>query len=148
MIRSHLKRGGVNKASEDELHLVDAVLAAFCFQNQGHKLRQPLEVQAVYRAFAELRQKYPAWLQDLRFTYGPTDTVPISGVLEDILFNLGANRIMEVGNPWYRNLKIPAPKLRLIKQAITDRRSTIEQEELTHLANEFFDQYTKVAGTR
>lgn len=148
MVSSAIKKGKEGASSEDELHLVDAVLAAFCFQNQDHKLRQPLEVQAVYRAFAELRQKYPTWLQDLRFTYGPPDTVPISGVLEDILFNLGASRIMEVGNPWYRNLKIPAQKLRLIKQAITDRRSTLEQEELTHLANEFFDQYKKVSGTR
>ena len=93
---------------------------------------------------AELRQKYPAWLQDLRFTYGPADTVPISGTLEDILFDLGASGIMSVENPRYKYLKIPASRLRLIRQAIVRRRSETEQDELRRLADEFFDQYSQV----
>lgn len=149
MVSSHLKKGRVEHSSEDELHLVDAVLAAFCFQTEGRGLpKQPLNVQAVYRAFAELREKYPAWLRDLRFTYGPADTVPISGVLEDILFDLGASGIMAVENPWYKYLRIPTPKLKLIRQAIARRRSETEQDELRRLADEFFDQYNKVAGKR
>lgn len=148
MVYSVVRKGKAKGSSEDELYLVDAVLAAFCFQSEDHKLRQPLNVQAVYRAFAELRQKYPTWLRDLQFTYGPADTVPISGALEDILFDLGASGIMAVENPWYKYLKIPAQKLRLIRQAITQRRSEPEQEELRHLADEFFDQYNKVAEKR
>jgi len=144
MVASHLKGGRVEDSSKDELHLVDAVLAAFCFQSESHKLRKPMDVQAVYRAFAELRHKYPAWLQDLRFTYGPADTVPISGTLEDILFDLGASGIMSVENPRYKYLKIPASRLRLIRQAIVRRRSETEQDELRRLADEFFDQYSQV----
>jgi len=144
MVASHLKGGRVEDSSEDELHLVDAVLAAFCFQSESHKLRKPMDVQAVYRAFAELRQQYPAWLQDMRFTYGPGDTVPISGALEDILFDLGASGIMSVENPRYKYLKIPAPKLKLIRQAIVQRRSETEQDELRQLADEFSEQYSQV----
>jgi len=148
MVSSHLKKEKAEDSSEDELRLVDAVLAAFCFQSESHKLRKPMDVQAVYRAFAELRQKYPAWLQDMRFTYGPADTVPISGALEDILFDLGASGIMSVENPRYKYLKIQAPKLKLIRQAIVQRRSETEQDELRQLADEFLDQYNRVAEKR
>ena len=150
MVASHLKGGRVEDSSEDELRLADAVLAAFCFQSESHKLRKskPMDVQAVYRAFAELRQKYPAWLQDMRFTYGPADTVPISGALEDILFDLGASGIMSVENPRYKYLKIQARKLKLIRQAIVQRRSETEQDELRQLADEFLDQYNRVAEKR
>lgn len=143
MVSSKVDRGKVVDSSEDELHLVDAVLATFCFQSEDHKLRQPLNVQAVYRAFAELRQKYPTWLQDLHFTHGPTDTVPISGALEDILFDLGASGIMAVENPWYKYLKIPAPKLKVIRQAIAQRRNETERDELKCLADEFAQLYAK-----
>ena len=147
MVSSRLNKGKVED-SEDELRLADAVLAAFCFQSESRKLRKPMDVQAVYRAFAELRQKYPAWLQDMSFTYGPADTVPISGALEDILFDLGASGIMSVENPRYKYLKIPAPKLKLIRQAIVQRRSETEQDELRQLADEFLDQYNRVAEKR
>ena len=147
MVSSRLNKGKVED-SEDELRLADAVLAAFCFQSESHKLRKPMDVQAVYRAFAELRQKYPAWLQDMSFTYGPADTVPISGALEDILFDLGASGIMSVENPRYKYLKIEASKLKLIRQAIVQRRSETEQDELRQLADEFLDQYNRVAEKR
>jgi hypothetical protein len=145
MVSLRLKTDSAEDSSKDELQLVDAVLAAFCFQSEGRKLPLALNVQTVYRAFDELRKKYPSWLQDLRFTYGPADTVPISGALEDILFDLGASGIMAVENPWYKYLRIPARKLRLIKQAIARRRSEPEQDQLKHLADEFFDQYKKLA---
>jgi len=148
MVSSHLKKEKAEDSSEDELHLVDAVLAAFCFQSESRKLRKPMDVQAVYRAFAELRQKYPAWLQDMSFTYGPPGTVPISGALEDILFDLGASGIMSVENPRYKYLKIPPLKLKLIRQAILQRRSETEQDELRQLADEFSEQYSKVAEKR
>ena len=144
MVSSHLKTGRVEDSSEDELRLVDAVLAAFCFQSESRKLPQLLNVQAVYRAFCELRGKYPAWLQDMSFTYGPADTVPISGALEDILFDLGASGIMAVENPWYKYLKIPAPKLKLIRQAIAQRRNETERDELKRLADKFFQLYSEV----
>lgn len=116
MVSSHLKTEKEKDSSEDELRLVDAVLAAFCFQSEREKqYSRRLRVQAVYRAFAELREKYPNWLQDMSFTYGPANTVPISGTLEDILFDLGASGIMAVENPWYKYLKIPAPKLKIIR---------------------------------
>ena len=115
MVSSYSERGRVEDSSEDELRLVDAVLAALCFQSEGEKLPRQLSVQAVYRAFAELCHKYPDWLQDMSFTYGPANTVPISGTLEDILFDLGASGIMAVENPWYKYLKIPAPKLKIIR---------------------------------
>lgn len=147
MLSSRLNEGKVED-SEDELRLADAVLAAFCFQSESHKLRKAMDVQAVYRAFAELRQKYPTWLQDMSFTYGPADTVPISGALEDILFDLGASGIMSVENPRYKYLKIEASKLKLIRQAIVQRRSETEQDELRQLAAEFLDQYNRVAEKR
>ena len=144
MVSSAVKKDKAMDASEDELHLVDAVLAAFCFQSESHKLRKPMDVQAVYRTFAELRQKYHGWLQDMRFTYGPGDTVPISGALEDILFDLGASGIMSVENPRYKYLSIPAPKVKLIRQAIIQRRSKTEQDELRKLADEFSEHYRQV----
>ena len=143
MVSSHLKRGKAKDSFEDELHLVDAVLAAFCFQSESRKLPPLLNVQAVYRAFAELRRKYPAWLGDLSFTYGPADTVPISGTLEDILFDLGASGIMAVENPWYKFLKIPASKLKLIRQVIAQRRDETERDELNRLADEFVHLYSE-----
>ncbi len=148
MISSHLGRGKVEDSSEDELRLSDAVLAAFCFQSgrgEGKKQRTRLRVNAVYRAFAELRKKYPDWLQDMSFTYGPADTVPISGALEDILFDLGASGIMSVENPRYAYLKIPAFKLILIRKAITERRNEAEQGELRRLADEFDQLYSKAS---
>jgi hypothetical protein len=145
MVSSRVKNGSAENSSKDELHLVDGVLAAFCFQSESHKLSKSLNIQTVYRAFAELREVYPFWLQDLRFTYGPADTVPISGVLEDILFDLGASGIMAVENPWYKYLRIPTPKLKVIRQAIARRRSETEQDELKHIADEFFNQYNKLA---
>jgi hypothetical protein len=144
MVASHLKGGRVEDSSEDELRLADAVLAAFCFQSESPKRRKPMDVQAVYRVFAELRPKYPAWLQDMRFTYGPADTVPISGALEDILFDLGASGIMAVENPRYKYLRIPPSRLKLIRQAIVQRRSETEQDELRQLADEFSEQYSQV----
>ena len=147
MISSHLKRDKVESPSTDELRLSDAVLAAFCFQTRksegGKKRTRRLKVNAVYRAFAELRQKYPAWLQDMRFTHGPADTVPISGALEDILFDLGASGIMSVENPRYAYLKIPAFKLEPIRKAITERRNKAEQGELRRLADDFDQLYNK-----
>lgn len=145
MVSSHLKRGRVEDSSEDELHLVDAVLAAFCFQSESRKLPKLLNIQAVYRAFSELRGEYPAWLQDMSFTYGPADTVPISGTLEDILFDLGASGIMAVENPWYKYLKIPPLKLKLMREAIAQRRNETEQGELKRLADEFFHLYSEAA---
>jgi len=143
MVSSNVKKG-VEDSPADELHLVDAVLAAFCFQSEREKqYGKRLRVQAVYRAFAELREKYPTWLQDMSFTYGPADTVPVSGVLEDILFDLGASGIMAVENPWYRYLKIQASKLELIRKAITERRNEAEQGELRCLADEFDQLYSK-----
>lgn len=144
MVSSHLKKGKAEDSSEDELHLVDAVLAAFCFQSEREKqYARRLRVQAVYRAFAELRERYPTWLQDMSFTYGPADTVPVSGTLEDILFDLGASGIMAVENPWYKYLKIPASKLELIRQAISERRNETELGELKRLADEFDQLYSK-----
>lgn len=147
MIRSHLERSKMEDSSEDELRLSDAVLAAFCFQSgrsEGEKQRSKrLKVNAVYRAFAELRKKYPNWLQDMNFTYGPADTVPISGALEDIFFDLGASGIMSVENPRYAYLKIPAFKLELIREAITERRNEAEQGELRRLADEFDQLYSE-----
>ena len=144
MVSSHMKKGKAEDSSEDELHLVDAVLAAFCFQREREKqYGKRLRVQAVYRAFAELREKYPTWLQDMSFTYGPADTVPVSGVLEDILFDLGSSGILAVDNPWYRDLKIKASKLELIRKAISERRNEVEQGELRRLADEFDQLYSK-----
>lgn len=144
MVSSNMKRGRVEESTEDELRLVDAVLAAFCFQSEREKqYARRLNVQAVYRAFAELRRKYPAWLGELSFTYGPADTVPISGTLEDILFDLGASGIMAVENPWYKYLKIPASKLELIRQAISERRNETERDELRRLADEFVHLYSE-----
>ena len=148
MVVSNVKKGRATDSPKDELRLVDAVLAAFCFQSENHKLHQPLNVQAVYKAFAELRQQHLTWLQDLQFTYGPADAVPISGTLEDILFDLGASGIMAVENPWYKYLKIKPSKLKLIKEKITRRRSESEQEELRRLADGFLDQYSKIAEKR
>ena len=142
MVSSHLKMGKAEDSSEDELHLVDAVLAAFCFQSEREKLPPHLSVQAVYRAFAELRRKYPAWFQDLSFSYGPADTVPISGILEDILFDLGASGIMSVSNPWYKNLSISKSKLEIMRQAISKRRNETEQGELKSLADDFDQLYS------
>ena len=145
MVSSHLKTEKEKDSSEDELRLVDAVLAAFCFQSAREKqsARRSLKIQAVYRAFDELREKYPNWLQDMSFTYGPADTVPVSGVLEDILFDLGASGIMAVENPWYRYLKIPALKLEIMRKAISERRNEAEQGELRRLADEFDQLYSK-----
>jgi len=147
MVSSHLARGKIEDPSEDELRLSDAVLAAFCFQSgrgEGEKKRtKPWRVNAVYRAFAELRKKYPNWLQDMSFTYGPADTVPISGALEDILFDLGASEIMSVFNPGYTHLSIQAYRLELIRKAITERRNKAEQGELRHLADDFNQLYSK-----
>jgi hypothetical protein len=132
--------------SEDELRTVDAVLAAFCYQTGREKqYTRRLKIQAVYRTFADLRNKYPTWLQDVSFTYGPADTVPISGVLEDILFDLGASGIMGVENPWYRILKISTAKLVIFKEAINKRRDSKEQGELRHLADDFDQIYNKYA---
>ena len=142
MVSSHLKGGKVD-SSEDELHLVDAVLAAFSFQSKNRELPELLNVQGVYKAFAKIREKYPAWLQDMRFTYGPKGTVPVSGALEDILFDLGASGIMIVENPWYKYLKIPPPKLEVIRQAISRRRNETEQNELKRLADEFSLLYSE-----
>lgn len=143
MVSSNLERARGEHSAEDELRLVDAVLAAFCFQSEREKqYARRLRVQAVYRAFAELREKYPNWLQDMSFTYGPADTVPVSGVLEDILFDLGSSGIMAVENPWYRNLKIPASKLELMRKAISERRSETERGELKRLADEFDQLYS------
>ena len=97
----------------------------------------------MYRAFAELREKYPTWLQDMSFTYGPPDTVPVSGVLEDILFDLGASGIMAVFNPWYMNFSISALKLEIIKKSISERRNEAEQGELRRLADEFDQLYSE-----
>jgi len=143
MVSSHLKRGRVEHSSEDELHLVDAVLAAFSFQTKNRELPELLNVQAVYRAFAKLREKYPAWLQDMRFTHGPEGTVPVSGALEDILFDLGASGIMIVENPWYKYLKILPTKLQVIRQAISRRRNETDQNELKRLADEFSLLYSE-----
>jgi len=144
MVSSHLKTEKEKDSSEDELRLVDAVLAAFCFQSEREKqYSRRLRVQAVYRAFAELREKYPTWLQDMSFTYGPADTVPVSGVLEDILFDLGASGIMSVLNPWYKNLSISASKLEIMRKAISERRNETEQGELKRLADEFGQLYGK-----
>jgi hypothetical protein len=149
MVSSHLERGKIEDPSEDELRLSDAVLAAFCFQtrkSEAEKQRtRRLRVNAVYRAFAELRKKYPNWLQDMSFTYGPADTVPISGALEDILFDLGASGIMSVENPRYAYLKIPAFKLDPIRKAITERRNKAEQGELRRLADEFDQLYSEAS---
>lgn len=144
MVSSHLKAEKEKDSSEDELRLVDAVLSAFCFQSEREKqYARRLRVQAVYRAFAELREKYPNWLQDMSFTYGPADTVPVSGVLEDILFDLGASGIMSVFNPWYMNLSISALKLEIMRKAISERRNEAEQGELRRLADEFDQLYSK-----
>jgi hypothetical protein len=144
MVSSRLKKGETEESTEDELRLVDAVLAAFCFQSEREKrYARRLRVQALYRAFAELREKYPTWLQDMSFTHGPADTVPVSGVLEDILFDLGASGIMAVENPWYRYLKIPASKLDLFRKAISKRRNKSEQSQLRSLADEFDQLYSK-----
>jgi hypothetical protein len=43
MVSSHLKGGKVD-SSEDELHLVDAVLAAFSFQSKNRELPELLNV--------------------------------------------------------------------------------------------------------
>jgi len=148
MVSSHLERGKVEDPSEDELRLSDAVLAAFCFQSgrgEGEKKGRRLRVNAVYRAFAELRKEYPNWLQDMNFTYGPADTVPVSGALEDIFFALGASGIMSIENPRYAFLKIPGFKLELIRKAITERRNEAEQGELRHLADEFDQLYSKAS---
>lgn len=143
MVSSHLKKEKSEDSSEDELRLVDAVLAAFCFQSEREKqYSRRLRVQAVYRAFAELREKYPTWLQDMSFTYGPADTVPVSGVLEDILFDLGASGIMSVSNPWYKNLSISKSKLEIMRQAISKRRNETEQGELKRLADDFDQLYS------
>ena len=140
MVSSNLERVRGEYSAEDELRLVDAVLAAFCFQSEKKQYAR-LSVQAVYRAFAELREKYPTWLQDMSFTYGPADTVPVSGVLEDILFDLGTSGIMSVYNPWYKNLSISAKKLEIIRQAISRRRNENEQGELKRLADDFDQLY-------
>lgn len=143
MLSSRLNEGKVED-SEDELHLVDAVLAAFCFQSGKEK--QPsrrLRIQAVYRTFAELRKKYPNWLQEMNFTFGPADTVPVSGVLEDILFDLGTSGIMSVYNPFYKHLSISASKQEIIRKAINQRRNKTEQSELRRLADEFHQLYSE-----
>ena len=145
MVSSKVDRGKAVDSSEDELHLVDAVLAVFCFRSSGGKKRygRRLKLQAVYRVFDELRKKYPTWLQDMNFTYGPADTVPVSGVLEDILFDLGTSGIMEVANPSYKYLKIPASKVDIIREAVRKRRSEAEQDELRNLADDFEQLYNK-----
>ncbi len=143
MVSSHLKKRKAEESAKDELRLVDAVLAAFCFQSESHKLPALLNVQAVYRAFAELRGNYPTWLQDMNFTYGPADTVPVSGALEDILFDLGASGIMAVENPWYKYLKIPTQKLKIIREAIAERRNKAERDELKRLADKFCHLYSE-----
>lgn len=145
MVSSHLKTEKEKDSSEDELRLVDAVLAAFCFQSAREKqsARRSLKIQAVYRAFDELREKYPDWLQDMSFTYGPADTVPVSGVLEDILFDLGTSGIASVWNPQYKHLSISAGKLGFIKKSISNRRNETERGELRRLADEFDQLYGK-----
>ena len=144
MISSQSKKSKPVDSSEDELRLVDAVLAAFCFQSEREKQHgRRLRIEAVYRAFAEVREKYPTWLQDMSFTYGPADTVPVSGVLEDILFDLGTSGIMEVANPSYKYLKIPASKVDIIRGAVSKRRSEAEQDELKGLADEFDQLYSE-----
>ncbi len=143
MVSSRLNKGKVED-SEDELRLADAVLAAFCFQSErGKQYGRRLRVQAVYRAFAELCGKYPAWLQDMSFTYGPVDTVPVSGVLEDILFDLGTSGIVGVLNPRYKHLSISAGKLGFMRKAISERRNETERGELKCLAAEFAQLYGK-----
>jgi len=139
------KKENVKESSEDELRLVDAVLAVFCFRSSEGEKRygRRLKLNVVYRVFDELREKYPTWLQDMNFTYGPADTVPVSGVLEDILFDLGTSGIMEVANPSYKYLKIPASKVDIIRGAVSKRRSEAEQDELRNLADEFDQLYSK-----
>ncbi len=144
MVSSNAKKAKAKESSEDELRLVDAILAAFCFQSEREKkYARRLRIQAVYRAFAKLRDRYPTWLRDMSFTYGPADTVPISGSLEDILFNLGADGIMAVENPFYRYMKITAAKLELIRESINKRRNKTEQDELVNLADEFDQLYSE-----
>ncbi len=126
--------------------MVDAVLAVFCFRSSEGEKRygRRLKLQAMHRAFDKLREKYPTWLQDMSFTYGPAGTVPVSGVLEDILFDLGTSGIMEVANPSYKFLKIPASRVDIIREAVRRRRNEAEQEELRNLADEFNQLYEAV----
>lgn len=146
MASSHLKKEKTEDSSKDELRMVDAVLAVFCFRSSEGEKRygRRLKLQAMHRAFDKLREKYPTWLQDMSFTYGPAGTVPVSGVLEDILFDLGTSGIMEVANPSYKFLKIPASRVDIIREAVRQRRNEAEQEELRNLADEFNQLYEAV----
>ena len=145
MVSSKVDRGKAVDSSRDELRMVDAVLAVFCFRSDAGEKRygRRLKLQAMHRAFDKLREKYPTWLQDMSFTYGPAGTVPVSGALEDILFDLGTSGIMEVANPSYKYLKIPASKVDIIRDAVKKRRSAAEQDELRNLANEFDQLYSE-----
>lgn len=115
--------------------LTNAVMASLSLQSPGRELPERLFTAKVFDAFNELKGKFPEWLGCLYFEKGPNDVV--SRELEEVLFSLGAFRLVTVENYDYRWLRIDPDGKREIKKDLESRFCGKKLKRLTALSDQF-----------
>ncbi len=95
-----------------------------------------IPTDAIYYAFSRLVREFPQRLPDVHFEEGPPGTVPISGKIEDILFDMGAAGLIWIGGD-FKTQVIPRKTKLVWKRSLEKKLLPNILDELCALSKRF-----------
>ncbi|MBT9147292.1 MAG: hypothetical protein DDT32_01046 [Syntrophomonadaceae bacterium] len=121
------------------LTLYDSTLAALggIHEKAPTMKNDRISIEGCFQAFNDLAREFPEDFQGLFFVQ--RSGMPYSRELEDMLFQMGAWRLIEDNNPDYRYFTITSQTKRLIRDELARLYRKQELKRFSHLSKRFKD---------